>query len=313
MQLPPGFRRRTWRRTDGTAVGRYYQRQMINGQRVEVTAGDLSTPVSDLWRMHDQSRERTLGWVLEQYMRYRAEDWSTAYRREASRMVDQLRDVTHLPMSKITNKFATDHCRHHRRTAPVAANRRMQLVRAAMLWATAEGHLPDATPVLRFVRNKEAHRQHWVSDADYTAIYARAHPILRLAMEFAYLAAMLRFEVCRLSKAHIQPDGLIVERVKGSRTSLTLWSPRLSAAVEAALALPGTSDWLLHYADGSPIEPAFLTRTFRLASVNGAVFHDLKRKAISDFAGDKLAKSGHRSPQMLRIYDVSNPRVAATA
>jgi hypothetical protein len=40
--------------------------------------------------------------------------------------------------------------------------------------------------------------------------------------------------------------------------------------------------------------------------------HDLKRKGVSDFEGDKLAASGHQSPQMLQIYDVLPATVAPT-
>jgi len=40
--------------------------------------------------------------------------------------------------------------------------------------------------------------------------------------------------------------------------------------------------------------------------------HDLKRKGVSDFQGDKLAASGHRSPQMLQVYDVLPATVAPT-
>ena len=37
---------------------------------------------------------------------------------------------------------------------------------------------------------------------------------------------------------------------------------------------------------------------------NHFVFHDLKRKGVSDTTGNKLEASGHRSPSQLKIYDV---------
>ena len=37
---------------------------------------------------------------------------------------------------------------------------------------------------------------------------------------------------------------------------------------------------------------------------NNFVFHDLKRKGVSDTTGNKLEASGHRSPSQLKIYDV---------
>jgi hypothetical protein len=42
------------------------------------------------------------------------------------------------------------------------------------------------------------------------------------------------------------------------------------------------------------------------------VFHDLKRKGVTDAKGDKLAGSGHKSAQMLGTYDMSVPEVGPT-
>jgi hypothetical protein len=37
---------------------------------------------------------------------------------------------------------------------------------------------------------------------------------------------------------------------------------------------------------------------------NHFTFHDLKRKGISDTEGDKMKASGHRSPEMINVFDV---------
>jgi hypothetical protein len=36
-------------------------------------------------------------------------------------------------------------------------------------------------------------------------------------------------------------------------------------------------------------------------------FHDIKRRACSDYIGNKIAATGHRSEAMMKIYDVSIP------
>lgn len=41
-------------------------------------------------------------------------------------------------------------------------------------------------------------------------------------------------------------------------------------------------------------------------------FHDLKRRAISDYEGDKQAFSGHKEARMLNVYDVQEKEVEAT-
>lgn len=40
--------------------------------------------------------------------------------------------------------------------------------------------------------------------------------------------------------------------------------------------------------------------------------HDLKRKGVADFEGDKFAASGHRLPQTLQVYEVLPATVAPT-
>ena len=48
------------------------------------------------------------------------------------------------------------------------------------------------------------------------------------------------------------------------------------------------------------------------SAIERFTFHDLKRKGVSDFSGDKLLASGHHSASMLRIYDVSIGTIPAT-
>ncbi len=37
--------------------------------------------------------------------------------------------------------------------------------------------------------------------------------------------------------------------------------------------------------------------------------HDMKRKGITDYRGNQMAASGHRSDTMMRVYDVNVPLV----
>jgi hypothetical protein len=46
---------------------------------------------------------------------------------------------------------------------------------------------------------------------------------------------------------------------------------------------------------------------------NLRAFHDLKRKGISDTtANERMASAGHRSPEMMKVYDVKPDVVKPT-
>jgi hypothetical protein len=53
-------------------------------------------------------------------------------------------------------------------------------------------------------------------------------------------------------------------------------------------------------------------RSWAAAGNRRWMFHDAKRKGVTDFVGDKLAASGHRSQAMLRVYDLSRSEAKAT-
>ena len=55
-----------------------------------------------------------------------------------------------------------------------------------------------------------------------------------------------------------------------------------------------------------------IAKAVKKSRIERFTFHDLKRKGVSDFSGDKLLASGHHSASMLRIYDVSIGRIPAT-
>lgn len=165
-------------------------------------------------------------------------------------------------------------------------------------------------------------RKHYVSDGEYCFVLELARrsgsPYLANIMELAYMCRLRLSEVLDLDRSCLLEEGLLAIRRKGSKDALVTWSDRLRSAVNP----PGQTStrWLfVSKTGGRMAETTVQTAWQRLMknAVGGGLkerftLHDLKRKGVSDFVGDKLAASGHRSPQMLQIYDVLPATVAPT-
>ena len=97
---------------------------------------------------------------------------------------------------------------------------------------------------------------------------------------------------------------------------------RLREAIDRALELPskiGTMR-LMHNQHGQKYRYDALNSAWERAMAKAVAadgiepfrFHDLQRKGVTDAEGDNLAASGHKSAQMLAVYDVSVPEVGPT-
>lgn len=147
-----------------------------------------------------------------------------------------------------------------------------------------------------------------------------------------------------MTDANELEEGLLIKRRKGSRDNITLWSPLLRELWDKAKAKRNAI--LQDKKQPHPLDPAkrfiFISeftgdkitgsslktaksRVDKMAveqaqkdGINYVPFtlHDVKRAAITNSAGttaDKMEASGHRSLSMMKIYDVSKPKVKPTS
>jgi integrase len=196
------------------------------------------------------------------------------------------------------------------------------------------GHVTD-NPVKGVRKLELKARKRCPTDAEYDSVYKQAPEWLQIGMEVAYLCRLRWSEVFGtdlmakhddsvpgLLRQHIEDKGLKVIREKGSKSQLISWTPRLRAAIDRALKLPskiGTMR-LIHNQAGQKYRYDAFNSAWERAMAKAVAadgiepfrFHDLKRKGVTDAEGDKLAASGHKSAQMLAVYDVSVPEVGPT-
>ena len=211
--------------------------------------------------------------------------------------------------------------------APIAGNKEVGLISSAYTWARSRDKVSIVNPCIGVPKNPRNKRQHYVKDSDYYhALFMPGPFYVPFVMEFCYLCRLRENEALSLKRKDIMEDGrLWVKRGKGSKDSI-IKGERLDKLLQACSALPlditplhKEELPLIHNRRGQAITVGALQSTWktrmRTLEANGGTrfwLHDLKRKGVSDFAGDKLKASGHRDPKMLEVYDVLPDEVGST-
>lgn len=224
------------------------------------------------------------------------------------------------------------------------ANKELAYIKRIFSWAYEYEKVP-LNPATGIKKISIAPRQHYAEDRDYNYLLNIAKQsgywYVPYAMELAYLCRMRMCEVLDLTDANEQDNGLIIHRRKGSKTNITEWQPRLRAVWDE---LKQKRNAIL--SDRKQPHPIRADRRFLFISertgnrigdstmqtamqrIHAAAeaqaktdgvefthftFHDLKRRGISDTpASERMASAGHRSPEMMKVYDVKPDIVKPT-
>lgn len=211
-----------------------------------------------------------------------------------------------------------------RAATPILANRHHSALGAAFAWA-ARRDMVAVNPCSGVKRYPQPPRTRYVTDCEYQIAYhlAEEWPRLQVAMEFAYLCRLREIEIVKLTRHDDRQDGLLAERVKGSKTQIIGSTERLQDAIRAAKALNKAASikWLVPASDGGKLTPSGLRtqwQRFRkwCRETHGYriewTFHDLKGKGVSDFDGSKKLAGGHRTESAAAVYDRRLEVVPAT-
>lgn len=213
-------------------------------------------------------------------------------------------------------------------THKVAANRRIQYLKAAWNWGSQRyAQVPQLNPCEKVTLNEEKSRERYVEDWEYylvqEIIYQTTRsPYLAIMMEFAYLCRLRCSEVRSLKTTDIKDGYIRITRAKGSLGELTRISPRLKDAITAAngtnptARVPNDGAFLIHNAQGLKISKnAFDSAWQRVMEkavsqgieIDGHIvkleeaftFHDLKAKGTTDHTEQW---AGHKSEKARLIY-----------
>jgi integrase len=300
---------------------------MNNGKRKyarPLRLAALDAPMSEVWSAYEQvvgQTTDTLEWLLRTYGRSRtfselAPSTRSGYEAYADTLINkelstgkrfgeiQLKNITRIVIQRYLDGAE----------GKIAANRHIQYLKAAWNWALNRYENIPENPCIGVPLNKQVPRTRYIEDWEYDLVFSTAKsmqaPYFAPAMELSYLCRARRSEVFQLSKEDLIDKGVFLNRGKGSKSEITLWTPRLHAAVELCKTnYPGAkSILLLHDRDGRPFTKNTLDSAWRrvinkakgLGLVVSFTFHDIKAKGISDH---KNKAGGHKSEKMKAIYD----------
>lgn len=200
----------------------------------------------------------------------------------------------------------------------IQANRQVAVLSAIYAKMVGRWYVADKNPCTNVERNPSKKRTRYVSDEEYSALYAIASPRYRLAMDLALLTGQRQGDLLGLLRANVTADGILFQQSKTGKKLLVQMSPALQdvlARAEKMLPVVHIGGNVLRTRKGTPYTSegfrAGWQRLMQRAITSGALrerftFHDLRAKSVSDTTDIQKAfeRAGHTSMAMTRgVYD----------
>lgn len=255
----------------------------------------------------------TVAQMIKRYLREELPKHAAATQTSYRTWANTLNKVFgHMPVASLTLR----HMRRYRDEHPhlVAAQRQLSLLQNMVATAVEWGWL-DVSPLAGFRKMPEPRRTRYITDDELAAILKHCGPIEPL-VRFAAWSALRKSDLLSLSWGNVR-DGVV--RITTSKTA----SPMafvLDAEMSALLASlkVGTAPFpklpLFPSPRGKRLSDRGLDRYWwracELAGITDVVFHDLRRKRITDLAlkyGHEFAQrwASHRDSQTTARYFVA--------
>lgn len=209
------------------------------------------------------------------------------------------------------------HIRQYRewRTAKVRCNRELALFSHIWNMAREWGATDLPNPCAGVKRNPTKGRDVYISDADYTAILAKAAPTLADAMELSYLTGQRPADVLKLRETDIRDGCIELRQGKTGRPLRIVITPALQAIIDRCKGRKRGDVYntaLVTGDQGKPISVQWLSQLWRRAKkeagiLNDLQFRDLRAKAASDKEEDGDIRDaqqllGHSTVTMTEHY-----------
>ncbi|UIM99599.1 tyrosine-type recombinase/integrase [Yersinia ruckeri] len=199
------------------------------------------------------------------------------------------------------------------------ANREKAFISRVFRWGYERG-MVKMNPCKGVKQFKEVSRTRYITNKEYDALYDVSPPIVRVAMELAYLCCARQADILDMKRGQLIDEGILIQQSKTGVAQIKAWGPRLTAAINLANQLPlkkgMSSIFVLHQQSGSRYTRDGFNSRWLKAKVEAKekypeldfdfTFHDLKAKGISDLSGslyDKQAISGHKNAAQTARYD----------
>lgn len=341
--LPPRMLRRKKRLASGRVwQAYYYNGRDETGRRVEIPlGGDLNEAKRRWAKLECQPASVETGlmrYVFDRYEREVAPSKAPATQTGELRMLMMLRAVfENAPIDAITPQHIAQY-RDNRKSkakgaqgkpAKVRANREITLLSHVWNMAREWGYTARDNPCRGVRKNKEQPRDFYADDAVWSAVYGKAAPELRDAMDLAYLSGQRPADVLKMMETDIRGDALEVRQNKTAKRLRILLDredgarSQLGEVIDRIRARKVRSPYLIATPSGVPLNKPKLRTRFDAARaaaqeelraqgdhqlaarVRQFQFRDIRPKAASEI-GDVAAASkllGHTEQQITqKVY-----------
>jgi integrase len=234
--------------------------------------------------------------------------------KELAKLVEFFNDPP-APLDAISGQHVQQYLKW-RRPAMVRAQREKALLSHLWNWAIGEGYTEKPNPCAGMRAKGSKGRDAYIEDDQYAAIWGKAGPCLRDAMDLAYLTGQRPADVLRMDERDVRDEVLRVRQGKtgtkvriGIADSLPVLLERIRAR-KAGFKVHCTRLVVNQY--GRPIGVNALSRQWALAckaaKVEGLQFRDLRAKAATDKEEstgnirDAQRQMGHANVSMTEHY-----------
>jgi integrase len=191
------------------------------------------------------------------------------------------------------------------------ANRMLTVLKLTFQWAL-DRELVPANPCVSVKRLATASRDRLITAGEYAAIYRQAPPWLQCVMDLCYLTGQRIGDVLKIERAHLGPDGILIEQQKTGKKLIVGWSDQLRAVVERCRLESGgvaAMRYLICTRRGTPRAHQNVWRAFKTAAravgIADVTLHDLRAMSGTDAERqgiDPTALLGHTDRRTTQIY-----------
>jgi integrase len=215
----------------------------------------------------------------------------------------------HIPIDTIRPRDIADYLKHRGESSKVRANREKALFSTIFNHARAWGYTDLTNPCIGIKGFKEKPRDRYVSDEEYAAVWAVAHPTVQDAMDLALCTGQRPADVLKIEVGHIADGYLMISQNKTGKKLRIKIEGELQLVIARIMGKPRdrVNKSLLQDSDGQSLSYFALRSRFDKAREQAGVsfqFRDLRAKAATDTNDLAHAQKllGHRNRSTTEIY-----------
>lgn len=280
--------------------GRYY---LVRDNKWHSLSRDYHEALAEYARLMSQPSDDGMAAVIDRALLEIAEDVGPktlrCYRSLAAKLKKSFVEFTPDQVKALHVAQLLDHYGKQPATANALRNVLIRVFDRAILWG-----LVESNPARAIRPAKEKKRDRYLTDAEFSAIRAKATPTLQCLMDVLYLTGQRIGDILALPLKDTSEDGIYFKQQKTGNRLTVAMTPDLADAVKKAKELHQCVRGLtlFHTRQGKPFSyntvRTLWDRACSYAGIEDAHIHDIRAKSATDAKAqgqDSKALLGHAS------------------